>query len=309
MTATLTRSSIDVRPVTPVIGAEIRGIDLRQPLDEADAAQLKRALHQWKVLFLRDQDITDEQFLAFGRTFGSLTPAHPIAGGLPDHPEIWEREAAEYRRYLTEPSTPSARVPYDSNGWHIDITFVANPNRYSILRGIEVPEYGGDTLWGNLVAAYEGLSPRIRTLIDSLQAVHQATAYDFTGAKPNATARYVSLHPLVRVHPDTGEKAIFLNLGTTTHIVGLSANESRHILDLLAVEVTRPRYQVRFRWTPNAIAVWDNQTTTHAGPIDFAHFHEPRVVRRITIAGDLPEGPDGFRSRPLEGQLFEAGAG
>lgn len=305
MSATLTDHAIEVRPVTPVIGAEIHGVDLRHPLDEATLAQIKQAIHHWKVLFFRDQDITDEQFLRFGRYFGPLTPAHPIAEGLPEHPEIWERKAADYKQRRPDHSIPTARPPRDYKGWHIDITFVANPNKYSILRGIEIPAYGGDTLWSNLVSAYEGLSPKIKALIDDLHAVHGTSSYD-SGRDKDGKRKgpFVSLHPLVRVHPETGEKALFFNPGTTTHIVGLRERESQAVLDLLYGEVTRPEYQVRFHWTPNAIALWDNQVTAHAGPIDYAHFDLPRVVRRITVAGDLPAGPDGFRSQPLEGELF-----
>src|SRR5579883_3264810 len=120
MSANLTNATIDVRPVTPVIGAEISGIDLRQPLDAATVDQLKQAINHWKVLFFRDQDITDEQFLTFGRYFGPLTPAHPIAEGLPEHPEIWERKAADYKRYRGDVSIPTKRPPRDYKGWHID---------------------------------------------------------------------------------------------------------------------------------------------------------------------------------------------
>ncbi len=136
MSAVADRTAIQIRPLTPVIGAEISGIDLRQPLDEAAVATLKEAIHKWRVLFVRDQEITDEQQLAFGRAFGPLTPAHPIAEGLVDHPEIWERQAAEYRARRADVKIPTERPRRDNKGWHIDITFVANPNRYSILRGV-----------------------------------------------------------------------------------------------------------------------------------------------------------------------------
>ena len=119
-----------------------------------------------------------------------------------------------------------------------------------------------------------------------------------------STGPFVSLHPLVRIHPETGEKLAFYNAGTTTHIPGLKQPESQAILDLLFHEVTRPEYQVRFRWQPKSLVVWDNQAVSHAGPIDYAQFSLGRTVRRITVAGELPEGPDGFRSRPLEGELF-----
>ncbi len=155
------------------------------------------------------------------------------------------------------------------------------------------------------MAAYDGLSPAIQDLVDGLQAVHGVTSYDTRGAGDGPRkGPFVALHPLVRVHPDTGEKALFVNPGVTTHIVGLRERESQVLLDLLFDEVTRPEYQVRFHWTPNAIALWDNQATAHAGPIDYAHFDAPRIVRRITVAGELPVGPDGFQSRALEGELF-----
>ncbi|MDP3659230.1 TauD/TfdA family dioxygenase [Phenylobacterium sp.] len=303
-------SRIVVQPVTPVIGAEISNVDLRKPIDAETAAEIQAALHKWRVVFFRDQDISNDQLKAFGRAFGPLTPAHPISDGLEEHPEIWERKVAEYRTRRTDndASVPRARPPRDYKGWHIDITFVANPNRYSILHGVEIPPYGGDTLFTNLIAAYEGLSPPIQKLIDGLQAVHQTTSYDAGERKPRrdgrSTGPFVSLHPLVRVHPETGEKLVFLNPGTVSHIVGLKERESQALLDLLYGEITRPEYQARLRWAPNSLVVWDNQAVAHAGPIDYAHFSLGRTVRRITVAGDLPTGPDGFRSRALEGELF-----
>jgi len=303
---------IIVDPVTPIAGAEISGVDLSQPLDAETFAEIRAAINQWRVVFFRDQEITNDQLKAFGRNFGPLTPAHPIAEGLDDHPEIWERKVDEYRTRRAENDTrpPGAHPPRDYKGWHIDITFVANPNAYSLLYGVQIPPFGGDTLFANLIAAYEGLSPKIRTLIDGLQAVHRTSGYDFGGRERaprkdgRATGPFVSLHPLVRVHPVTGEKLLFLNPGTTSHIVGLKEPESQALLDLLFYEVTRPEYQVRFRWSPKALVVWDNQAVAHAGPIDYAHFDLPRVVRRITVAGDLPTGADGFRSQNLEGELF-----
>jgi len=309
MSAVLDRTTIQIRPLTPVIGAEISGIDLRRPLDDATVAALKEAIHKWRVLFFRNQPITDAQQLAFGRAFGPLTPAHPIAEGLAEHPEIWERKAEEYRTRRAEVKIPTERPRRDNKGWHIDITFVANPNRYSILRGVEIPPYGGDTLFSNLVLAYEGLSEPIRKLIDPLKAVHGNGGYDSIGTgrirrDGRKAGPFVSLHPLVRIHPETGEKVLFVNPGTTSHIVGLKEPESRGILDILINEITRPEYQVRFHWSPHSLVLWDNQAVAHAGPIDYTHFELPRVVRRITVAGELPQGPDGFRSQPLEGELF-----
>jgi alpha-ketoglutarate-dependent taurine dioxygenase len=301
---------INVEAVTPIIGAEISGVDLRQPISPEVAADIQKALHDWRVVFFRDQDISNDQLKAFGRAFGPLTPAHPISEGMEEHPEIWERTVDEYRtrRSKNEASPPGREPPRDFKGWHIDITFVANPNRYSILHGVEIPPYGGDTLFANLIAAYEGLSAPIRSLLDGLQAVHRVSSYDSAGSKPRrdgrSTGPFVSLHPLVRVHPETGEKLLFLNPGTISHIVGLKEPESKALLDLLFYEVTRPEYQVRFHWRPKSLVVWDNQAVAHAGPIDYSHFDLPRAVRRITVAGDLPRGADGFISQPLEGELF-----
>ncbi|USI74684.1 TauD/TfdA dioxygenase family protein [Sphingomonas morindae] len=304
---------ISVDAVTPVIGAEIGDIDLSRPLDPEAVNDIREAIRRHRVLFFRDQRLSNEALKAFGRsTFGPLTPAHPIAAGLADDPEIWERTVDEYRLRRTRNDTlpPGRTPPRDFKGWHIDITFVANPNAYSILYGASIPSVGGDTLFTNLVEAYRGLSAPIQTLVDGLQAVHQTSDYDFGGErKLTADGRekgcFVALHPLVRVHPETGEKSLFLNPGTITHIVGLKEPESRALIDLLYGEVTRPEYQVRLRWRPDTLVVWDNQAVAHAGPIDYAHFDLPRVVRRITVAGDLTRGPDGFVSQQLEGELFE----
>ena len=305
-----TYQRIQVAPVTPTIGAEISGVDLSTGIDDATAAEIQKALHEWRVVFFRDQQLSNDQLKAFGRAFGPLTPAHPIADGLEDHPEIWERSVTEYRVRRTANDTlpPGRQPPRDYKGWHIDITFVANPNRYSILYGVEIPPYGGDTIFANLIEAYQGLSKPIRDLIDGLQAVHRTSSYDSASRGPRRdglpNGPFTALHPLVRIHPETGERVLFLNLGTTTHLIGLKERESQALLDLLYSEVTRPEYQVRFHWKPGSLVVWDNQAVAHAGPIDYSHFTGARTVRRITVAGDLTKGPDGFVSKPLEGDLF-----
>ena len=303
--------SISVEPVTPVIGAEIGNVDLSQPLDPRTFAEIRDAIRRYRVIFFRDQELSNDALKAFGRNFGPLTPAHPISEGMDDHPEIWERTIDEYRvrRARNDALPPGRTPPRDYKGWHIDITFVANPNAYSILYGVEIPPYGGDTLFSNLIETYRGLSAPIQRLIDELQAVHRTSAYDAGGDRKSRrdgrpAGPFVSLHPLVRIHPETGEKSLFLNPGTTSHIVGVKERESQALLDLLYGELTRPEYQVRFHWRPKSLVVWDNQAVAHAGPIDYAHFDLPRAVRRITTAGELPQGPDGFTSRPLEGELF-----
>jgi taurine dioxygenase len=282
-------------------------VDLREPLSDATRSSIYEAFLKWKVLFFRDQQITPEQQKAFAANFGEITQAHPVAKGLGEHPEIWERHADEYReRSGVDLNDPAAELPRENNGWHIDITFVANPAKASILLGKVVPPYGGDTLWSNLVAAYEGLSPKLQAFVDNLQAVHGAGGYDRAETdKRKAVGPHVSVHPVVRVHPETGERALFINPGVTRRILGLHAGESQKLLEILVAEVTRPRYQVRFRWEPNSIAFWDNRVTAHAGPIDYQYFDLPRTVHRVTLVGDLPVGPDGFVSHPVEGELFE----
>lgn len=293
--------------VTSVIGAEVEGVDLSRPLDLATVAAIKAAVLEHKVLIFRDQKINDHDHLRFSRYFGPLTPAHPISEGMAEHPEIWERGAQEYRDRLSKKianwNDPDAKPSRQNEGWHIDITFVANPNHYSILRGVEIPDHGGDTLFADLEAVYQTLSPTFQKLLDGLQAVHGFGEYDAGGLVRDV--KYKALHPLVRIHPETGRKSLFLNVGITNRIVGLSEKESRALLDHLKSEiVARADCQVRVRWHPDTLVIWDNRATSHAGPIDYAHFGERRVVRRTTVAGELPVGADGFVSRPLEGELF-----
>ena len=293
--------------MTGVIGAEVVGVDLRQPLAPAVVRELSDALVRWKVLFFRDQPMTQDEHIAFGRSFGELTPGHPIEVSEADRPEILvvdtRRQQTTFGHVPERPRfAPPRRV---SGGWHTDITFVANPAMGSILRGVVVPPYGGDTLWTNLAAAYEDLSAPIRALLDGLQAVHAwhgytgATRPDYDPSKPPS-----AVHPVVRVHPVTGEKALFVSPVFTRYIVGLTDRESRTLLDLLFEQMARPQFTVRFRWEPDSIAFWDNRATAHLGPVDLTTADFDRRVERVTIAGDVPVGPDGFRSEPLVGELF-----
>ena len=191
------------------------------------------------------------------------------------------------------------------NGWHTDITFVANPAEASILRGVVIPPYGGDTLWTNLAAAYEDLSLPVRNFIDGLQAVHVWHGYDGVARDGHDASKPPSaVHPVVRVHPVTGEKALFVNPVFTRYVVGLTDRESSAILGVLFEKLERPQFQVRFHWEPDSIAFWDNRATAHLGPVDLATAEFDRRVERVTVVGDIPEGPDGFRSLPLEGGLF-----
>lgn len=307
-TNTVTAQKLDVRPVTSVIGAEVRGIDLRQQLDAATVQGLSAALVRWKVLFFREQPISQDDHIRFGRYFGKLTPGHPIQASVEDKPEIYAVDTRDERMLFGHGTERPAFAPprLTRAGWHTDITFVANPALGSILRGVLVPVFGGDTLWTNLVAAYEDLSGPIRDLCDGLQAVHRWHGHDgrtrdgYDRAAPPPSA----VHPVVRVHPVSGERGLFVNPVFTRYIVGLSDRESSQLLDLLYGQIARPEFAVRFQWEPDSIAFWDNRSTAHLGPVDFASINVDRRVERITIAGDIPVGPDGFESQPLEGELF-----
>jgi len=308
MTSTLTIRALDVRPVTPTLGAEVHGVDLRAPLTPGTVAALQSALAEWKVLFFRDQHVTQQQQIDFGRSFGALTTGHPVQQAADGHPEIF---AVDTRRAKALFGHGQARDPFAPprrtlTGWHTDITFVANPAHASVLRGVVIPPYGGDTLWTNLVAAYEDLSVPVKNFLDGLQAVHQWHGYDgeTRDDRDAAAAPPSAVHPLVRVIPETGEKALFVNPVFTRYVVGLSDRESDALLQLLFGQIERPHFTVRFRWRPDSIAFWDNRTTAHLGPVDLAVAEYDRRVERVTIAGEVPEGPDGFRSQPLVGELF-----
>jgi alpha-ketoglutarate-dependent taurine dioxygenase len=173
-----------------------------------------------------------------------------------------------------------------------------------------VPEHGGDTTWTNLVAAYEGLSAPLRSLADGLKAEHRFNARRRFSDSENPYAKrvaanpQVSIHPVVRVHPETGERALFVSPGFTSHILDLSQSESERILELFFEQITKPAYTVRFRWNPGDIAFWDNRATAHLGPQDLDHLDLERVLYRTTIVGDVPVGVDGFRSQLVQGQPF-----
>lgn len=300
-----TTTDIAIAPMTPTIGAEVTGIDLRTPLEDHEVEQLRSALVRHKVLFFHDQDLSPEQHVQLGRRFGTLTEGHPLQASPDGYPEIMVVDTRESRKVYghvgERPRFAPPRVT--ATGWHTDITFVANPAAASILRGVVIPSYGGDTLWTNLEAAYADLSAPIRTLLDGLQAVHRWHGYDHR-TKPGAGGKPSAVHPVVRVHPESGERSLFVNPVFTKYVVGLSDRESAALLSLLFDQLARPEFTVRFRWRPGSLAFWDNRSTAHLGPVDSIGTDFDRRVERVTLAGDLPVGPDGFVSEPLVGELF-----
>ena len=307
------RTTIGVRRVAGNIGALITGVDIAKPLDPQVVAEIRQALLAHKVIFFRGQDLDHAAQIAFARQFGDLTHAHPHEDAPPeDAPEIFTIDPRRYeKRYGRNYAEQFARRQYTYfAGWHTDVTAAVNPPAASILRAQTVPEFGGDTTWTNLVAAYEGLSEPLRRFADGLTAQHRFLAGYKPAADDGPLAQrvnanlLVSNHPVVRVHPETGEKALFVNPGFTDHILGVSAVESRRILDLFYEQIARPDYTVRFGWEPGSVAFWDNRATAHLGPTDLGHLNVERVLHRVTLIGDRPVGPTGFTSEIVEGKPF-----
>jgi taurine dioxygenase len=304
-------TDVTVKPVAGHIGADISGIDISRPLAPEQVIALQDALNRYKVIFFRGQHLDHASQIAFGRQFGELTYAHPHDDAPPEsYPEIY---TVDPDRFTKRYGDDFRRRQYSYfTGWHTDVTAAVNPPAASILRADVVPEIGGDTQWTNLVAAYEGLSAPIQQFVGTLRAEHR---YGGTVAPSTAGSAYakrindnllVAIHPVVRVHPHTGEKALFVNPGFTSHIVGVSARESRAILDLLYGQITQAEYTVRLRWEPGTVAFWDNRATAHLAPRDIEHLDLKRTLHRITLVGDVPVGPDGSESELIAGQPFTA---
>lgn len=305
-------SAIEIHPASGWTGAEITGVDLSQPLEPDAVAAIRAALLRWKVVFFRDQQLDHAAQIRFGRTFGDVTPGHPYEGDVapPEYPEIHTVSPKAYdQRYGRAYRT---REGVNGPGWHADVTPLINPPSHSILRAETVPAYGGDTQFTNVAAAYAGLSAPVRAFIDGLRAEHRFGASRHALRSKDRIAEWVrekplaSIHPVVRVHPESGERVLYVNPSFTTEIVDLSPRESRHVLELLFAELARPEYTVRFRWEPGSVAFWDNRAVLHLAPRDFEHVPGDRVLHRITLVGDVPVGVDGRPSESLEGDPFLA---
>jgi alpha-ketoglutarate-dependent taurine dioxygenase len=292
---------VDVRPMSGCMGAEIFGVDISQPLDQETIGSIRAVLLKWKVVFFRDQSLDDAQHLAFGRQFGEVL-ADPV-GLAPDpkFPEIFVLDNhGKTEGTLDLPGTTEAR-------WHFDAGFVVTPPMGSILRAVIVPEYGGDTQFTNLVAAYESLSEPVRTLLDGLHAVNVNAVHLARGEALSEVKKvFLSkeqrvVHPVVRVHPETGEKGLFVNPMHTSHIVELTRQEGRHLLAMLFEHMSRPEFTVRFRWHEGSVAFWENRSCAHIVPTDIPEGARRRM-HRITIVGDTPRGTDGALSYSLTGE-------
>jgi taurine dioxygenase len=260
-------------PLTAALGAEVGGIDLREPLDPATRKELHEGWLRHQVLFFRDQELTREQHKAFARNFGELH-VHPVLQQLKDegHPEIIVLESDEKRPFLAD-------------RWHSDVTFEHAPPKGSILRAVAVPKTGGDTLWASMYLAYEGLSDKLQRFVDGLEAYHDPAHHGVT-ARARGVAIESATHPVVRRHPETGRKALFVNSGFTRHIVGMKRDESDALLRLLFERVADPDIQCRFCWRMGSLAMWDNRCTQHRVVADARS--EYRRMERVTLVGDVP---------------------
>jgi taurine dioxygenase len=273
--------SLTLLPMTPTIGAEVEGVDLTRPLDARTVSALRRALLDWKVLFFRDQDITTEQHLAFARNFGDLE-VHPFAPQKPGYPEVLA-------------ITHDANSRGKENTWHSDVTWRLEPSLGSILRALEIPPVGGDTLFADMYAAYDGLSEDVKAKVEGRTAIHDFVNFRKGMRKKGLSEEEIAAfdrqypkaeHPVIRTHPETGRKAIYVNAGFTQHIVGMDKAESDALLAHLYAQAAIPEYQCRFRWSKNAIAFWDNRSSQHYAASDY--FPAVRRMERVTVIGDRP---------------------
>lgn len=272
-----------IKPLTPAIGAVVEGVDLAQPLSDDLLGAVRQALLDHKVIFFEDQHITPVQHRDFAARFGDLH-THPLYPGVPEAPELFILDN-------------HAGNPTDNDAWHTDITFIETPPMASILYAKSLPALGGDTLWSNMQLAYERLSAPMRDFLVGLDAVHDfARGFPTRGIVATAAgaAKHAEevqkhppvLHPVVRTHPETGADGLFVNYGFTERIKGLRRKESDAILAMLFAHIQQPEFLVRWRWSDNAIAFWDNRITQHYAVNDYLPHR--RIMNRATVLGDRP---------------------
>ncbi len=278
----MSKSGIEVHRIAGALGAEVSGVDLARPLADDDVAALRRAWLEHLVLFFRDQPLSPAQFLAFAQRLG--TPIdYPYLKGLEGFPQVTEVKKLEHER-----------VNFGGI-WHSDTTYLERPPMASLLIARELPPYGGDTLFANMYLAYERVSERMRQLLDGLTAVNSSAKADAsktredrirTDGRDDARAELFAEHPVVRTHPETGRKALYVNPGHTVRFGGMTEEESQPLLEFLFRHQVRPEHTCRFVWRPGSIALWDNRCAQHNPVNDYHGFR--RVMHRITLAGDVP---------------------
>jgi len=270
---------LTVKPLSGAIGAEIHGIDLCLPVSDETVARIRKIWLEYSVIFFRDQDLPPKNFAAFARRFGEVVD-YPFLKGLDESPEVIEVAKLEHER-----------VNFGGL-WHTDTAYLKRPPMGTMLVAREVPPYGGDTLFASSYAAYDALSNGMKQLLHPLRAVNSSAKAEKTRTREDRKAgegRKVleAEHPVVRTHPETGRKALYVNFGHTLRFVGMSEEESAGLLDYLFEHQSRPEFTCRFRWEPGSIALWDNRCALH-NPINDYHGHR-RIMHRVTLAGDRPQ--------------------
>ena len=295
-------SHFTLKPMTLHIGAEVEGIELSGPLPEEALEEVQAALVAWKVLFFREQFLDHAAHVAFAKGLGVPTIGHAVFGHDQEFPEIYS-----VGKHRTANSIRHQKVQRPWTDWHTDITAAVNPPAASILRGVEIPPYGGDTFWTNLAAAYEGLSEPLRHFLETLDGQHRFEM----PVQGKAAARYLtevehrymeSIHPLVVLHPVSGEKILYISPDFLTRIEGLAPRESEALLQLLWEHAVRPEFTVRFKWRSGDVALWDNRSTAHLAPSDIFDTEFDRQLYRVTLVGEKPVGVDGRLSRSVSGE-------
>jgi taurine dioxygenase len=271
---------IQARKIAGALGAEISGVDLSKPLSKSDVAEVKRLWLDHLVVFFRNQDLNPSQYMAFAQQFGEPVE-YPMVPGLKDFPKIIEVKKLEHER-----------VNFGGI-WHSDTAYLERPPMASMLLAREIPPHGGDTLFASMYAAYESLSPGLQKLLSGLKAVNASSKADVSKTREDRIAssgaelkEFVAEHPVVRTHPETGRKALYVNPAHTVRFAGWTEEESAGLLKYLYEVQTRPENTCRFSWQPGSIALWDNRCAQH-NPVNDYHGHR-RVMLRITLAGDVP---------------------
>ncbi len=273
---------LEVKRIAGALGAELHGIDLSRKLAEEQVAAIRAAWLEHLVIFFRDQPLTPEQFMAFAERLGAPIE-YPLVKGIEGFPKIIEVKKLEHEK-----------VNFGGI-WHSDTTYLDEPPMASMLLAREIPPYGGDTLFANMYLAYESLSEVMKQLLDGLKGVNTSTKADAsktredrikTDGRAGTRTDFAAEHPIVRTHPETGRKALYVNPGHTVRIAGMSEEESRPILHYLFQHQIRPEFTCRFVWQPASIALWDNRCAQHNPVNDYHGFR--RVMLRITLAGDRP---------------------
>jgi taurine dioxygenase len=274
--------TIEVAPIAGALGAEVHGVDLASDLPDATVAEIRRAWLEHLVVFFRDQAALDsDAFMAVARRIGEPVE-YPFVKGIEGYPEI-----------ITVAKLPHEAVNFGGI-WHSDTTYLERPPMATMLIAREVPPSGGDTMWANMYAAYETLSPGLRRVVDGLRAVNSSAMADVSKTREDRikdsgyedTQEYEAEHPVVRTHPETGRRSLFVNPAHTARFTDMTEDESRPLLQYLFQHAIRPENTCRFRWEAGSLALWDNRCTWH-NPINDYHGHT-RIMNRITLAGDVP---------------------